>query len=118
MTLDGISPRPVDSVRTDLTLTINRKGELSAKIVEKGNEEGHKATAEITIVRPKQFDEDAIAKMKVEIDEIIKINGFEPHHTKKTKRVMISYDANPFAYNIFETRADESDDEHLILDEQ
>lgn len=59
-------PSPANAVRTDLTLKINRKGELSAKMIETRSQEGHGVTAETTIVRPKHFNEDAIVEMKAE----------------------------------------------------
>lgn len=59
--LAGLDMAPKGKTFADLTFTINRKGELSVKAIDKKKETNN---VKITIVRPKQFSEDAIIEMR------------------------------------------------------
>lgn len=96
----------------DIILSINRKGEISAKVTDRETNTSEK----IEICRPKQFKEEHIVKMKNELDMIIKMedtNDTKPRPTKKIKRVALSFDECQ-QYNVYYSCVEESEDELLL----
>lgn len=113
MILKGINFGAKGAELVDITLSINRKGELKAKVTDRKT----KATANIDIVRPRQFKENDIIKMKDEISKLEMPNEtHSPTAVKKLKRVVLAYDENQYNANGYHRCSDSSASEDLILD--
>lgn len=63
MVLNGEECKQKGVACADITLSINSKSQLTAKLTDRNT----KATVQIDIIRPKQFKEEAITMMKDEL---------------------------------------------------
>lgn len=111
--LRGIVFKQMGVVCVDVTVLINRKGELSAKVTHRESQ----MTASADIIRPKQFKEEDIIKMKAEINMMVappKINEVKPQAPKKIKRMALSFDESQQQNAYYSCVT--TDDDNLILE--